>query len=281
MADIKPADVKKLRDATAAGMKECKNALIEANGDFHEAQKILKKKGLAAAGKRSGRATNEGLIFIANNGETAVILEMTCETHFVAQNEIFQKFGKEIAELALAEKSSDPLNEKIQDKLKEAISIIKENMLIKKINIIEGDASSLIVEYSHDGGSIGAVVKISAEDASVISNDEVKQFAFDAALHIAAFNPSYLNVESVDEDYRADQLDIFTTQAKNLGKPEKIIEGIVKGKLNKHFSEICLLKQDFVKDDKKSVEKALADISKTVGSTLSIAEYSYMKVGAE
>lgn len=281
MADINLADIKKLRDATAAGMKDCKNALIEANGDFDEAKKVLRKKGLAAAGKRSGRATNEGSIFIVNNGTDAAMLEITCETSFVALNENFKNCGKEIAELVLAKKSTDGADEEIQLKLKEAISINKENMVIKNIAIIEGDANSTIMGYSHDGGAIGALVKMTAEDASVLEKEEVKQFGFDTALHIAAFSPAYLDVDQIDEKYRADQVEVFSTQAKNLGKPEKIIEGIVKGKLNKHFAEICLLKQGFVKEDKLSVEKALKQVADAAGSAISITDYSYMKVGQE
>jgi len=279
MADIKPMDVKKLRDATAAGMKECKNALVEANGDFNEAQKILRKKGLAAAGKRSGRATNEGNIFIVNSGKKASILEMTCETAFVSKNDLFKNHGKEIAQVAFDGSISNADDDAIQSKLKETISIIKENMLIKKLQIMEADANSLIVEYAHDDGSIGTIVKLTADDASALEKDEVKQFGYDCAMHVAAFAPAYLNTDSVDEEYKNEQIEIFTTQANNLGKPEKIVKGIVQGKLNKHLAGICLMKQDFVKDDKNSVEKIVQQLSKEVGAKISVTDFIYMKVG--
>lgn len=279
MADIKPMDVKKLRDATAAGMKDCKNALVEANGDFKEAQKILRKKGLAAAGKRTGRATNEGNIFIVNSGKKAVILEMTCETAFVSKNDLFKKQGQEIAQMAFDKSINSADNELVQNSLKETISIIKENMLIKKLQLIESEDNSILVEYRHSDASIGTIVKISSDDTTALKKDEVKQFASDCAMHVAAFAPAFLDKNSVDQGYKDEQIEVFTTQAKNLGKPEKIVQGIVQGKLNKHLAGICLLEQDFVKDDKNSVEKITKQLSKEVGAEISVTNFIYMKVG--
>lgn len=280
MAEITASDVKKLRDATAAGMLDCKNALIEANGDFEEAQKILRKKGLAAAGKRSGRSTNEGLVFIASKETETVMFEMTCETAFVAQNQIFKDNGAKIAQLILNEKITDLNDSRVQEELKGAIAIIKENMLLKNLSRISGNEKNLTVSYLHNGGSIGALVQIEAEDVATLAKEEVKQFAYDAALHIAAFNPLYLDESNVDQKYKEVQIDVFTTQAKQTGKPDNIIEGIVKGKLNKHYAEVCFLKQAFVKDDKISVEKALAEVAKQSGA-FKIVDYKYLKVGQE
>ncbi len=281
MAEISASDVKKLRDATAAGMKDCKAALVEANGDFEEAQKILRKKGLAAAGKREGRATNEGLIFINNSGKKALMFEMTCETAFVAQNEIFQNAGKKIAEIAVAENITSNEDDKIQEELKVAISVIKENMKIKNFNILEADANSTILDYSHDGGSIGAMVKLTAENAADLTNEEVLQFGRDVALHVVAFKPAYLNVDAVDANYKATQLEVFEDKARKSGKPENIIGNIVQGMLNKHYAEICLMNQEFVKDDTVTVEKALAAVVKSTGVKFSISAYAYAKVGQE
>lgn len=280
MAEISAADVKKLRDATAAGMLDCKNALIEAKGNFEEAQKILRKKGLAAAGKRSGRSTNEGLVFIASNETETIMFEMTCETAFVAQNQIFKDSGNKIAQLILNEKIDDLNDSRAQEELKGAIAIIKENMLLKNLSRIKGTEKNLTVSYLHNGGSIGSLVQIEADDPAILQNDEVKQFAYDAALHVAAFNPLYLDVNNVDEKYKEVQLDVFTTQAKQTGKPDNIIAGIVQGKLTKHYAEVCFLKQAFVKDDKLSVEKALAETVKKAG-TFKIVDYKYLKVGQE
>ena len=280
MAEVSAADVKKLRDATAAGMLDCKNSLIEANGDFEEAQKILSKKGLAAAGKRSGRATNEGAIFIANNGTDAIMFEMTCETAFVAQNELFKNSGNKIAKMILDNNISDVNEPSIQEELKSALAVIKENMLLKRLVRIKGDANSYIAAYQHDGGSIGALVQLQAKDSATLAKDEVKTFGFEAALHVAAFNPLYLDVDNVDQKYKDVQLDVFTTQAKQTGKPDNIIAGIVQGKLSKHYSEVCFLKQAFVKDDKLSVEKALAGVAKNAGE-FAITDYKYLKVGQE
>lgn len=280
MAEISAADVKKLRDATAAGMLDCKNALIEANGDFEEAQKILRKKGLAAAGKRSGRATNEGAIFIANNGKEAIMFEMTCETAFVAQNELFKNSGNKIAKMILDGNIGDLNEASIQEELKAAIAVIKENMLLKRLVRIKGDENSYIASYQHDGGSIGALVQLQATSGDTLTKEEVKTFGFEAALHVAAFNPLYLDVDNVDQKYKDVQLDVFTTQAKQTGKPDNIIAGIVQGKLTKHYAEVCFLKQAFVKDDKLSVEKALANVAKANGE-FKITDYKYLKVGQE
>lgn len=279
MAEISASEVKRLREATAAGMKDCKAALVEANGNFEEAQKILRKKGLAAAGKREGRATNEGLIFIKNDGKKAVMFEMTCETAFVAQNRLFREAGAKIADLIFAGSVADPDDARIQDELKVAISVIKENMKIKHLTLLSADANSLLIDYVHDGGTIGAIVRLTAEKPEDLTNDTLLQFGKSAALHIAAFNPAFLDVDTVDEAYKATQLDIFTTQAKQTGKPDKIIEGIVRGKLAKHFAEICLMKQEYVKDDTLTVEKALALAVKESGVRFTLSDYAYAKVG--
>lgn len=278
--DIKASDVKKLRDKTGAGMMDCKKALNEAGGDFAKAEKILKELGLAAAAKRSGRATNEGRIFTKVGDSAAVAVEVSCETDFVARNQDFIKLGNEIAG-TIIEKGLTEKTPELEDRVKETISTIKENMELKRFTTLPIAADELVSEYVHGEGSIGVLVKLKGDSADVLKNDQVKEFAFDCALHIAAFNPLYLSRDKVDSAYTQEQESIFKKQAENLGKPEKVMEGIVKGKLNKHYAEICLLDQGFVKEEKKSVAQKMKEVASQAGGKLEIVDFIYYKVGDE
>ncbi len=261
-------------------MLDCKKALTEADGNFEKAEKILKELGLAAAAKRSGRATNEGRIFTAINGDKAGVLEITCETDFVARNDDFKKLGQDLITRVMNEGLTEMIPA-LEARVQETISTIKENITLRRFYTTEITEDEMVVDYIHGEGSIGVLVKLKADSSDALKNEKVKEFAFDCALHIAAFNPLYLDQNAIDEGYLKEQEEIFKKQAENLGKPEKVIPGIVKGKLNKHLSEICFLNQGFVKDDKQSVSRVLEQVSKEVGSKISIAEYAYYKVGSE
>lgn len=277
---VTPADVKKLRDKTLAGMLDCKKALQACNGDFAAAEKHLKEQGLASADKRSGRATNAGAVFTAVNGSTASVVELTCETDFVAKNDAFKKSGQKIADV-VAEKKYTAINEELETLVKEAISVLKENMVLSKISTMELAETDCAVDYLHNGGAIGVMVKLSCDSADTAAKDEVKALGTDLALHAAAFNPSYLNRDAVDASYLKEQEEIFRAQAANMDKPEKVIEGIVKGKLNKHLSQICFVDQAFVKNDKLSVKQAIAETAKAVGGSIELTAYIYNMVGEE
>lgn len=276
--EIKPLDVKKLRDLTGAGMGDCKKALMEAECDFDKAVKILKEKGLAAAAKRSERATKEGKIFTVIKDGKAVILELSCETDFVARNEKFIELGNVIADEILAAGSAD-ITEKLQTMVKEAIATIKENMALARYKVLDIAENEYAINYVHGVGNIGVLVKFKADDKAAFENDAVKTFAFDCALHIAAFNPVALSADKVDPKYIKEQEEIFTKQAEGLDKPANVIAGIIKGKLNKHLSEICFIEQPFVKDDKKKVSQVLAETAKAAGAKLEIVEYVYYRLG--
>lgn len=276
--EIKPLDVKKLRDLTGAGMGDCKKALMEAECDFDKAVKILKEKGLAAAAKRSERATKEGKIFTVIKDGKAVILELSCETDFVARNEKFIELGNVIADEILAAGSAD-ITEKLQTMVKEAIATIKENMALARYKVLDIAENEYAINYVHGVGNIGVLVKFKADDKAAFENDAVKTFAFDCALHIAAFNPVALSADKVDPKYIKEQEEIFTKQAEGLDKPANVIAGIIKGKLNKHLAEICFIEQPFVKDDKKKVSQVLAETAKAAGTKLEIVEYVYYRLG--
>ncbi len=278
---VTPKEVKKLRDKTGAGMLDCKNALVDAGGDFAAAEKILKEQGLASADKRVGRATNNGSVFTHIADGKAAMAELTCETDFVAKNEVFRNAGERIA-TAVAASGSAKKTDALETMVKEAISVLKENMLLGKVVYWDVADNEVVVNYSHNGGTIGVMVKLSCDTADTASRDEVKALAFDLALHAAAFNPTYLDRTAVDPVYLKEQEEIFTTQANNLGdKPEKVIKGIVQGKLNKHLSQICFLDQGFVKEDKKAVKIVVSETAKAVSGTIELTEYAYIAVGQE
>mgnify|MGYP006265963907 CR=1 FL=1 len=279
--EIKAADVKRLRDKTGAGMMDCKKALTEAEGDFAKAERHLKELGLAAAQKRAGRATNEGRIFTRVNEGKAGILELSCETDFVARNANFVELGnKLLGDLMESEASLE--SEQVQNAIQDAISTIKENMSARRYRIMQAADGEFIVDYVHgDAGSIGVLVKIGVDDPSKAKEEAVRNFGFDVALHIAAFNPVYLSEETVEDSYLKEQEEIFTKQAEGLGKPEKVIPGIVKGKMKKHLAEVTLLNQPFVKDDKRSVSQVAADLGTETGAKIQVKDYVYYRVGAE
>jgi elongation factor Ts len=279
--EIKAADVKKLRDKTGAGMMDCKKALTDAEGDFSKAERILKELGLAAAQKRADRATNEGRIFTAVTGNKGGILEISCETDFVARNAQFVELGKSLL-TELIESKADLNSEQVQERIKDAISTIKENMAARRYEVMEAAENEFLVDYVHgDAGSIGVLVKIAVGDAGKADAEAVRAFGFDVALHIAAFNPVFLSEDTVDSAYLKEQEQIFTKQAEGLGKPEKVIPGIVKGKMKKHLAEVTLLNQPFVKDDKRSVSEVAGDLGKEQNTTIEVKDYVYYRVGEE
>ncbi|MDC7230509.1 MAG: translation elongation factor Ts [Sphaerochaetaceae bacterium] len=271
--------VKKLRDITGAGMMDCKKALTQSNGDFAAAEKILKEMGLAAVAKRQDRATNNGRVFVKVGKDKAVMVELSCETDFVASNDQFAELGNNICAVAL-EKGYSEINEELEGMVTDLITIIKENMALKQLHVFEVGENEFASTYVHGNGALAVLVMFKSDDKTIFENDLVKEFANDCALHVAAFTPSYLNTDAVDADYIKEQTEIFTAQAEKLGKPAKVIEGIVKGKLNKHLSEICFLQQPFVKDDSMSVEKKANEVGKAAGASLEIVNYAFLRAGA-
>lgn len=278
--EVTASDVKKLREKTGAGMLDCKKALVDASGDFARAEKILKELGLAAAAKRSGRATNEGRIFSRVTEKAAGLLELSCETDFVARNEDFIQFGTNLLE-TIVEKNLSEETEEIKTQVTDVIGRIKENITVRRFKVLPISAGELAAEYVHGEGSIGVIIKAQCDDPALVGDERVKGFIFDVALHVAAYNPMYLSKERVDAAYLKEQEEIFTKQAESLGKPQNVLAGIVKGKLNKHLSEICLLQQAFVKDDKQTVAQMQEKVSKEVGGTVRIVDFLYFRVGEE
>jgi len=286
MAEISAADVKKLREKTGAGMMECKNALVSSDGDFAKAEKLLKEKGLAALEKRAGRATNNGKVFIKtkDDNSAAVLVELNAETDFVARNPDFIALGAAIATNAL-EKGITAPNDELNGLVQELATKIRENMGLKRLCQVKASSNEYLTQYIHGEGSIGVVVKCESDKPEIFKNEEVKSFVFSLALHIAAFNPIAIDRDKIDQAWLKEQEGIFRVQMeqdeKLKGKPEKVLEGILKGKVTKYLSEICLMEQGYVKDEKITVAKAVEECGKKAGAKLAVKEYVYYKVGAE
>lgn len=278
---ISAADVKKLRDKTGAGMMDCKKALAEANGDFDRAEEILKELGLAAVAKRSGRATEEGRVFTYVGPTETGILEISCETDFVARNEEFAATGAELVKDAVVNKLSAD-DEGLKKRVDELAATIKENMSVRRLEIVDLADNQMAVDYIHgEAGSLGVLVVLDVSDAAFKSNDSVLTLGKDLAMHAAAFNPLYLNEAAVEKSYIESQEKIFKAQAENMDKPENVIQGIIKGKMKKHLKEICFTEQGFVKDDKRSVNQVLADTGKELGGEIKLTNYLVYRAGEE
>ena len=275
--EIKAADVKALRDKTGAGMMECKKALAEANGDAAQAEKILKEKGLAAVAKRAERATSEGRIFVRQNGSKIALAEITCETDFVAKNSDFVALGEKVLDV-IFEKDYTKVEKELEDLVLELATKIRENMAIRRVEVVDVPAGSASAFYVHSDFKTASVVVVEGSDA-----DDVKTFAKDCCLHLAAFTPAYLTQKDVPQSYIDEQKEIFTAQMaqdeKMASKPENVKAGILQGKINKHLAEICFADQMFVKDDKVSVAKKLDEVAKAAGAKLSFGKIVLFVLG--
>jgi elongation factor Ts len=290
MAEITAQMVKELREKTNAGMMDCKKALSATNGDFDAAVNWLREKGLAAVAKKAGRAAvakkagrvaAEGLVGVASEGNAAAMVEVNCETDFVAKNPDFQSFVQALAKAVIAGK---PANldaflgqsfegKTVKDALADKIAKIGENMNIRRIARAEGTLGS----YVHMGGAIGVIVELDAGDKA--GNDAVKQLARDVAMQIAAGNPLWLRREEADAKTLDNERHIAREKAKAEGKPEKILDKIAEGAANKFLQENCLLEQAFVKDDKLTVQKHIEKVAKELGGTISVKAMHRFKVG--
>ncbi|GHV69949.1 elongation factor Ts [Spirochaetia bacterium] len=283
--EISPIDVKKLREKTGAGIMECKNALTSTNGDFAGAEKLLKEKGLAALEKRADRATNEGKIFVKTADGVSVLVELASETDFVARNPEFIALGGHIAEKALEKGYTEP-NDELNGLVTELATKIRENMSLKRIKLVKAAAGEYLVQYIHGDGKIGVVVRAASDKPEIFGQDAAKEFIFTLALHIAAFNPYALDRSKIGGDYLTEQSGIFRKQMEGdeklskmrEAKPEQF-EKILQGKVDKLLKDICLLDQNYVKDDKITVAQALDQYGKQFGAKISVADYVYFKVG--
>jgi len=285
------ADVKKLREMTGAGMMDCKKALDATGGDMDKAIEFLREKGLASAQKKAGRIAAEGIVtaMIADDNKSGVVVEVNSETDFVAKNEKFRTYVDDVAKQALVTGTSDIdkfLDEKwsldssmtVNEALSAQIAVIGENLKIRRFKKLEV-AEGFVTSYIHMGGKIGVLVACSTDTV----NDATIEIAKNVAMQAAALKPLYLDRSKVDADYIAKEEEILTVAAKN-EKPdanEKIITGMVKGRINKELQEICLMDQVYVKaeDGKQSVQKYIDDAAKKAGAVFKVVDFVRYETG--
>jgi elongation factor Ts len=293
MAAISAAMVKELREMTGAGMMDCKKALAATDGDMDKAVEFLREKGLAAAGKKAGRIAAEGIVsMLVEDDKKAVIVEVNSETDFVAKNALFQEYVGQVAAQAIKSSNENNIEAFLEEQwalepeftvaqaLSQKIAVIGENLKIRRFTTLDA-ADGCVVSYSHGGGRIGVLV---AATTSVV-NDDVKDALKNVAMQVAALSPKYVSRDEIDADYIAHEKEILMAQIKNdpkeASKPEKVIEGMIQGRLNKEMKEICLVDQVYVKaeDGKQSVAQYLKEVSKAVGAEVSVKAFVRYETG--
>ena len=291
MAEITAALVKELRDITGAGMMACKKALTETAGDMDKAVEYLREQGLAGAEKKAGRIAAEGVSFtkISDDGKTGVVVEVNAETDFVAKNEKFQNFVKEVAAQALKTSATDIdsfLQEKwdldpsktVSEQLSATISVIGENMNIRRFTKIT-EENGFVQDYIHSGGRIGVLLQVK----STVVNDAIKDMAKNLAMQIAALNPKYITRAEVDQEYLKNEKEILLAAAKNEkpNAPEKVLLGMVEGRLNKELQEVCLVDQVYVRaeDGKQKVGQYIESVAKAQNAEISLVRFVRFETG--
>ena len=291
MANITSQMVKELREMTQAGMMDCKKALVEADGDMDKAVEWLREKGLAAAAKKAGRIAAEGVVasYITDDAKVGVVVEVNCETDFVAKTDNFINFSKNVAKhIALAnpadvdalmsQKFVDDETKTITDLVSDATVSIGEKISIRRFARYETDKGA-VESYIHMGGKIGVLLLVENDNADTIANDTFKTFYHDVALQIAAAKPSYVKKEEVPAENLAKEREILRAQALNEGKPEKIVDKMVDGRIQKYYKEVCLVEQPFVKDGDKSIAQLTAEVAKEIGANINIVSFERFERG--
>lgn len=278
MADITAAQVKELRDATGVSMMDCKKALVEANGDLNAATKLLRERGVAVAAKRAGKSANQGIVAAAStaDGNTLAMVEVNCETDFVARNSDFQAFVASVAEKALT--TDADLGELMQDVLMDKIAAVGENMKIRHNVRYLLDGLGKVASYIHMGGKVGVLVDVGCGKPETVSAPAFEVLVKDLTLHIAAAAPRYLDAAAVPADVLAAEREIYAKQVE--GKPANIVDKIVDGKIRKFYEEVCLTDQGFVKEPKQSITALLEETGKALGDSITIRRFVRYQLGA-
>lgn len=281
---VDASTVKELRERTGAGMMDCKKALVETNGDMEKAIEFLREKGLAAAAKKAGRIAAEGLIgtYVNDSLKLGAIVEVNCETDFVAKNQEFIDFVNSMAKIVVDKQLKDveQLSEaeyngmKVKEALSTLIAKIGENMTIRRFERFSVE-NGAIASYIHGGGRIGTLVQLE----STIVNDILLELGKDIAMQVAAMNPLYVSESDVPHDYIEKEKEILKVQAINEGKNPAVVEKMIEGRLKKQLKEICLLDQLFVKDGERTIARLLNDKSKEIGAEISVSRFVRFEKG--
>ena len=291
MANITSQMVKELREMTQAGMMDCKKALVEADGDMDKAVEWLREKGLAAAAKKAGRIAAEGVVasYVSDDAKIGVVVEVNCETDFVAKTDNFINFSKNVAKHIAAANPADVdelMNQKfvddesktITDLVSDATVSIGEKISIRRFARYETEAGA-VETYIHMGGKIGVLLQVANDNAATLAADEFKTFYHDVALQIAAARPTYVRPEEVPAATLENERKILRAQAMEEGKPEDIANRMVEGRIKKYYKDVCLLEQPFVKDGDKSIKQVMAETAKAIGANLDLVKFERFERG--
>lgn len=276
MAELSAQLVKELRDKTGAGMMDCKRALAETGGDLEAAIDHLRKKGAATAAKKAGREAREGLIAqaILPGAKVGVLVEVNCETDFVAKNDGFRQFCEEVARKIAADPGADLEADRIA-----AVAKIGENVIIRRHQRFEVSGSGLVAAYIHTGGKVGVLVEVGATREESTATEEFKQLVRDITLQIAAANPLSVDRTAIDPALLERERAVYRDQVQ--GKPANILEKIVEGKLEKYYATACLVDQAFIKNPDQTVANLVTSTGKALGETLQIRRFVRFNVGEE
>ncbi len=279
MTDITAQLVKELRDATGVSMMECKKALQEAEGNVEQATTILRKRGVAIASKKASRSANQGLIgsAITDDGKIGSLVEVNCETDFVARNKVFRQFVDDLSRRACSTEGN--LKEEIKDELTQKITELGENTLLKRYDRFQLQGTGKLGSYIHLGGKVGVLIEVGCKKEDAVSSQVFTDLVKDLTLHVAAANPTYLKPEEVPQDVLEAERKIYAEQVKD--KPENIIDKIVEGKMGKFYEEICLLQQGFVKEPKISITALLESKSKEIDDNIVIRRFLRYQLGED
>ena len=289
MSEVTASLVKELRDKTGAGMMDCKNALVETNGNIEESIDWLRKKGISGAEKKSARVAADGVIAVSINTDAAALVEINSETDFVSRNPDFQKFAKNISEIALLNgQTIDELKKakyldsgkSVEEALTDLIGLIGENIVLRRSSLLKNANNNIFSSYIHgqvnEGlGKIGVILSLESN----IDSDKIKDLGKQIAMHIAASKPMAISSDDVDPEVIERERSILVEQAKDSGKPDNIIEKMVDGRISKFFSEITLLDQTWVIDGESKVSKIIKDLEKDLSCNILIKDFKYFVLG--
>ena len=289
MSEVTASLVKELRDKTGAGMMDCKNALVETNGNIEESIDWLRKKGISGAEKKSARVAADGVIAVSINTDAATLVEINSETDFVSRNPDFQKFAKNISEIALLHgqtieelKKAKYLDsgKSVEEALTDLIGLIGENIVLRRSSLLKNTNNNIFSSYIHgqvnEGlGKIGVILSLETN----ITSDKIEDLGKQIAMHIAASKPMAISSDDVDPEVIERERSILVEQAKDSGKPDNIIEKMVDGRISKFFSEITLLDQTWVIDGESKVSKIIKDTEKDLSCNILIKDFKYFVLG--
>ena len=272
-------DIMKLREITGVGMMDCKRALQETNGDMDEAVKYLREKGMASAAKKASRIAAEGLVHCQVENNVAVLLEVNCETDFVARSDQFVALVEKVAAYILNHDVKDVEElltiAQISTLVAEATAAIGEKISIRRFEKFVAGQNGVLESYIHMGGKIGVVVELQ----TAVNNDQVAELGHNVCMQIAAAKPDVVSVNDVDPAKLEAEREILANQARNEGKPEAIIEKMVVGRIQKYYKEVCLLEQPYVKNDEVNVKGEIARVAKAIGAEISVVRFAKYEMG--